>query len=656
MALVPGIKKKPVFTQVLRGSFGRFSTASSFRLDYLMASVPINSIEALETASELFNLREITFDALIQRDIDYGRVHRIANDYLSKSKGRVVFFPPLLACVVLLNKDGTLQGQYESIEGFLRNEGTDEAEYVRQWDTDGFELSLPCGTADTTERVIQSEDGSPLHFFDFAASLNLNPRRAKLVVLDGQHRLEAMKLLWRNEEQRDILQGLEIPICIVWAPDAKKDNAGDENVIRDFRELFVRVNHESRRVSGHFITLLKDDSYSAMAVRKFSDYWKNLTIPGDWSRLHLLEWNQRDDSKIDQRTRPFSITTISIIFRVFEDHLFRSGAIELLDLESRIGESDVTDAAALSHDIGDEPQNARIATIVSEQIEKHIVPGLDILFRTPSPYRRLEDQFGHAFSQLQRKVNESIPSFLGLKRYYSRYVYRDEEIFEETVRAANADFKSWIKVDDEDKSFFYQVFQQALLRLWIGVASNLNTLGISSTMAARSLVAGLEVGCFQTDPPYLGSRQRYTYRLLWRNETVNQGTQAARTAWFQLLSAALCRSEVREAMFDEIRGTEGVEDLDMEEVDRRLEAFGRQASQEYISLFRAEILKETEKNLEDFFNEDRARALSVLKASGNKEDREKFKKEVREKAEERVKSAIDDLANALSVDSLSLAV
>jgi hypothetical protein len=476
------------------------------------------------------------------------------------------------------------------------------------------------------------------------------------VVLDGQHRLEAMKLLWRNEEQRDILQGLEIPICVVWAPDAKKDNVGDENVIRDFRELFVRVNHESRRVSGHFITLLKDDSYSAIAVRKFSDYWKNLNVPGDWSRLHLLEWNQRDDSKIDQRTRPFSITTISIIFRVLEDHLFRAGAIELLDLESRIREDDTADAVALSHDIGDEPQGAKIESIVSEQIEKNIVPSLDILFRVPSPYRRLEDQFGKAFSELQRKVDESIPSFLGLKRYYSRYVYRDEEIFEETVRAANGDFKSWIKVQDTDKLFFYQVFQQALLRLWIGVASNLSSLGISSTTAARSLVAGLEVGCFQTDPPYLGSGQRYTYRLLWRNESVNQGSQAARSAWFQLLSATLCQSEVRKAMLDEVRGAERVDHLDVEEADRRLAAFGRQASQEYISSFRAEILKETEKNLEDFFNEDRARALSVLKASGNKEDREKFKREVREKAEERVRSAIDDLANALSVDSLSLAV
>ncbi len=97
MSKIPGVKKLAKFTKEVRGSFGRFKTDHSHQIYFLSTSVPVQHVSELSTAGELFSSEKIKFEELIQRDIDHRRVQKIANDYLSKGAGRVVFFPPLLA-------------------------------------------------------------------------------------------------------------------------------------------------------------------------------------------------------------------------------------------------------------------------------------------------------------------------------------------------------------------------------------------------------------------------------------------------------------------------------------------------------------------------------------------------------------------------------
>ena len=654
MSKIPGVKKLAKFTKEVRGSFGRFKTDHSHQIYFLSTSVPVQHVSELSTAGELFSSEKIKFEELIQRDIDHRRVQKIANDYLSKGAGRVVFFPPLLACVVLVEDDGTLKKQYSKVEAQSVNDSELGSLLRTTWDIDGFQLDLPEADSDSSDRKIEWE-GGVRHFHEFAATLRLNPKRAKLVVLDGQHRLEAIRLLQKNTEQQQIIAGIEIPICVIWAPEAAETGDSNENMAHDFRELFVRVNSEPRKVSGHFITLLKDDSYSAMTLRLLADRWKFVDDPGKWSRLHLLEWNTREDERVDIRTRIFSVTTVSIVAKVLEEHAFGvSIAPDLLNLEESAAKFEAIDPSFSWDGIKDSTHMSAVDIVVKEHIEKYLVSALDTLFRTPSPYAKLEASLGEAFNRLQAKVAENNSSFIGLRSLLKSYIYREEEMFEDSARAAYVDFKSWIKIDLSDRIYFYAVFQQALLRFWIRVAAVLKPYGVAADAAASISVAALEKLVFVESARYLSAERRFTRRTLWRNENVNFGSAWAKTAWSDLVGASLLHRDVRGEIVRLLAAEHGATPDDQKDADERLVELGYVFAGRYGARLSDELVKETRQALPDFFGEERAAQLRALSSSSKDVDRKEFETVVKKKAESRYEEAIKELADQLKIKTSDL--
>lgn len=648
MAQIPGVKKIVKFNQELRGGFGRFKTDQSFQLHFLMTSVPIQDVGQLSTASELFRLETIDFEELIQRDIDHSRVRKIANEYLSQGQGKVIFFPPLLACVVLLENDNSIKRKYDGIHHEPAEEDGIPV-FRTTWDNDGFQLDLPIGDAESCTRQI-SQGGIPRYFYEFAATLKLNPKRAKLVVLDGQHRLEAMRLLRRNPERQNILKGIEIPICLVWAPEASIAAGNDEDMVRDFRELFVRVNLEPKKVSGHFITLLKDDSYSAMTIRQLANLWKNTTEPNNWTRLHLLEWNTREDERVDKRTREFSITTVATISKTLTEHLFQAEAApDLLSLEER-----EPDFLTVSPDFAwtgllDRTQGSKVDDIIKAQIDKILIPALDVLFRSSSPYKKLELSVDNAFQFLQQKVNENNSSFVQLKANLGRYIYNAEEMFEESAQAAYVDFKNTVVIDPAEKVFFYSVFQQALIRYWLRISTILKPSSIDAHLAAKVAIAGLDAFCFKNEVQFLNGERRYTRRMLWKSGNVNFGSTWAKKAWLDLLCATLLNSKVHAAMMSHLEKHTNLDRQSIAVISDQLKKLGEKSVGEYLIKLKDEFLKETRQSLDEFFSEERTNQLRSLKSSGNEGDRIKFDEEVQKRADSRVLEALDDLADQLLI-------
>lgn len=654
MPIVPGTKKLNKFTKELRGSFGRFKTDHSYQLYYLSTSIPIDDIEDLSTASELFGADKIEFEELIQRDIDHSRVRKIANEYLSQGQGRVIFFPPLLACVLLIGSDGSLIKQYSEINHEVILDGGNESILRTTWEKDGFQLDLPIADADSSERCVTWQ-GTDRYVYEFATSLKLNPKRAKLVVLDGQHRLEALRLLKKNPDQQAIVSGLEVPVCIVWAPEAIAAQVESENITQDFRELFVRVNSEPRKVSGHFITLLKDDSYSAMAVRRLADRWKAIEQPGSWCRLHLLEWNTREDERADVRTREFSITTVSIIAKVLDDHLFSAGAApEVLRLDQSASKFAEIDSEFALDGLVDKTQKTKVDTLVKQHIDDILIPALDTLLRTPTPYARLETALGKAFNRLHEKVSENNSSFMGVKAVLAAYIYREDEIFEESTRGAYVDFKHWIETDPSDKIYLLAVFQQALLRFWLNLSAVLKPFGVDAKTCSSLAVAALEKLVFSQTDRYLGADRKYTRRTLWRNENVNFGSSWAKTAWADLVGTSLLRAEVRSEVICGIKKNIDVTSTQESEIESSLSALGRRYFSDYGARLQEELTKETRQSLVDFFGDEKAAQLQALKLSPNASDRKEFENAIRKKAEIRTKDALDELANQLKVTTESL--
>jgi regulator of replication initiation timing len=648
MQKTPKFKTVEKMTFVLRGTFGRFNTQKSYPVHYILTSLAIENLDHLTTASELFPIDSIRFEELIQRDIDAGRVQTIANEYLAKSENKVVFFPPLLACLVVLDDEGRIKKQFESHVEEIEEIDQDNSILKSTWDSNAFEVSLSVADSDDTDRRYPRKDGSFTPYFEFGAQLRTNPKKVKLVVLDGQHRLAALRRI-REGSNSHILDQIEIPICLMFSPTADQ-NVSQQDMVYDFRELFVRVNVEQKKVSGHFIILLQDDSFSAIAVRELADFLKQKDESG-FSPLHLLEWNQRSDELTKKRTRNSSLTTIGIIYDVLQLHFFNAGiASSILELATPVISND--DEEFQLSEITDKIFGNEVAdSVVKDKIKNILVPSLNILFRTPSPYKSLEDSVRSAFSRLSHSERDNHPSFSSLKNdYISKYIYRLEEIHEDRVKACLQDFQSWIQSNEVDNIYLLHAFQQGLVRSWISISTILGRFGVNSVIVADALVKGFEILILSTNRNYLGSSRLYTRKVLWKNERVNFSANWSRAAWHQILLIALLHKDTRIKILDVLKEQPNFNHEQCTDVDDALFQLAKSQLEDYIDRLNEELFKDTKANLVDIVSSEVFISLQSKHLSKEVSDKKIFDQEIRKISDNRVDEATTELANILQVD------
>ncbi len=639
MAAIPGKRPFNRFPKVYQGSFGLFQTSDSYATQFLQTSLGVEHLGDLSTASEVMDLENSPFEELIQRDIDPARVRDIANKYLAQGAGRPIFFPPLIVCVALMeNEDGTrIKAQYDSVDHSIGAENGQDY-LVSTYDEDGFRIRLPIADADHSDRSILWTAGGKqktYHFYAYASELAVNPRRAKLVVLDGQHRLEALRLLTMTAEGREIVASIQLPICLVWPPAA--DVGGNENITGDFRELFITINSEPQRVSGHFLILLDDKKHSSMAVRELANAWKQEST--GWRRLHLLEWNTRDDESTDRRTRRFSITTISIVSKVLHKYLFEAQGLasKVLDLDAVADKLEAADPEFSYPDMRDARRNQAVTEIIRSQLQTTVVPALRILLRELPPYAKQEDKLGAAVQRLEQEVGGRNAAFSSLAKHLARFSYDYDGDATGAVQGAYADFRSWARTPSEHDLFYLAVFQQGLLRMWLRIAALPDISAIDAAHITQRALAAYVANLGPNKPHYLGSDVPYCQRMLWRREAVNYGTDRARLAWTDILIATLIRPDVLKA------ATTGLAAPAKKTLSAQLEALGLSSVRRYAERLWEETVRETRGNLGDYFGEEEAGRLREIRQRNLKQ----FESVIIDKSKDRFHVALRLLSNAL---------
>jgi hypothetical protein len=220
------------------------------------------------------DIKGLDFNQLLQRDLDDHRVATNLIPYLLRPKKTgPAFFPPIMA--VMLPFDGK-----SPVEKFPTPDSS------RATPIDGARFrETRFGSAFRVLRLLSPNSDDDLHPTFKVGRVEWNEERAKLVVLDGQHRAMALLAIdrtlnksWahegaaryshfyetrvrrlldeaRFEDESYSLDGIEIPVTICWFPDAS-DTA--TNPHRAARKLFVDVNKEARTPSEARLTLLSD--------------------------------------------------------------------------------------------------------------------------------------------------------------------------------------------------------------------------------------------------------------------------------------------------------------------------------------------------------------------------------------------------------------
>lgn len=543
------------FNHEVRGTFGTFRTNKSIPVAYVLASLPIARINELHTASEALDPKLARFEDLIQRDIDYERVRDIANVYLEEGKDRVVFFPPLLASVVVFddgsNGGGTggIQELYRQVSGWKQDQGW----LVKTWDDDRFQIRIPVAKHDTGFAL--SADNAAVSVHPYGAQLRWNSRHASIIVIDGQHRLAALKHLFNDAEKRSDVSAIELPVCIVFYPNAVKDDSKALSIRDSLRDMFVTINKEAKTVSGHFLYLLDDKSLASLAVRDMAQLWKDDASLA-FSKLHLLEWNEREAQSADKRMRNYSVTTVSILAKAIARHLVsdsvRGLTASFLNLEEVKDKVELTDEDPSIDDISDREFTVAQHSTLLSQIAIHVTPGLDLLFSKSRPYAQHAERVGEAMTWLHLQVTQGTN---GAKVFRDDVLAAFRRCTEQDSAAAHAietEFEERAAPPETDEAFFSNVFQQGLIGAWGDAARASLKYEVPPTVVASSLVAALEVLCFDSKKSFFGRKMPYNLLALYRETGTTILNETARSQWTRLILASLLKAECIQAYRSEL--------------------------------------------------------------------------------------------------------
>lgn len=298
MAYNFGTQKYPAF-----GSYGEFSVGGGkkIRAQYLLTKIRPGSQGSWENQlasqmapwREIFNIEELSFDELIQRDLDDSRVAHDLIPYLLGETGQNArFFPPILAVLVPKRQDRSgIAQQYPPAK---INEGD-----ISFGDLFDFQI------------VKFDKQETPL------AQISYNTQRTALVIVDGQHRAMAVLALHRQlnkswgsdpfapyyehiQVTNEAVAHVELPVCVLFFPDLTEDDTVFKDAGIDLvsvcREVFTVVNKAAKQVSKSRELLLDDEDFAAFMMRRTLTRFKDRPATEGSARIYSFAFG---DSEAD---------------------------------------------------------------------------------------------------------------------------------------------------------------------------------------------------------------------------------------------------------------------------------------------------------------------------------------------------------------------
>ena len=338
-------KSPEVSTIDVQGVLGTFKVPNAnLTVEYILTYASLDDgdtpngqlLDLLVPVREVFDLERLDFDHLLQRDLDDFRVSEEMVPYLlgEISSGETFsdprFFPPIVAVIV-------------PVSGENMDEFYPECEEKPDEDQGVPLRAFKYGDTFTVKReVIKSEEGKPERLAQSLVDLCIHPTKAKLVIVDGQHRAMAMLATYRSavnkwnrnefqyfykEIDSDIstLHQIQLPVCLAYFPELTSSEPGmaERDLTTACRKLFLDVNRNARQPSKAREILLDDTDLVACFTRHlFNMVKKKKNTDTRMLQLHHTEYDNPHD-KIPT-TRPFALTNVYTISDVIKFVLLSS--------------------------------------------------------------------------------------------------------------------------------------------------------------------------------------------------------------------------------------------------------------------------------------------------------------------------------------------
>jgi len=235
-----------------------FSTFASNRVSNSMQFELLKELKPMRERSEVSDLENL--EVLFQRDLNDSRIAKGLVPYLSGSLNRLAFFPAILG--VLIPKEFLTKKNSKYPKKRVTKE--DDIQFEEYWKFSPYKLE---------------DDGKGSS--SSLGLLTIDPTKARVLVIDGQHRANAFRYVTNtflndgsgqseNDVYRAFYDGVtipenfksDLPITLIWFESNENINPTEIS-----RKLFVDVNNTARKVNVSRNILLDDFDIPSLLTR-----------------------------------------------------------------------------------------------------------------------------------------------------------------------------------------------------------------------------------------------------------------------------------------------------------------------------------------------------------------------------------------------------
>jgi hypothetical protein len=349
------------------GYFGELGTGANAHVRFLQTALSVDELDSVTLienipGSETWDVRD-----LFQRDVDKERVTQEILPYL-KDKNRVKFFNPLtLALLPMATNGQTIEG---SLPHIVSRQVTENEHVYTLFEWEGY-------------YKFGRHQKSPAFSY-----LNWNEQRVRIVAIDGQHRLSALKR-WKNEppDSSKQLATWTIPVVVLGIFKAAP-NKPTASFLEIVRKTFVYINSTAQSINEARETLLNDESVVKLCTQELiQDSHSNDCLPineRDEAKLPLLLFDWRGETRNNVRiSAPAALKTVEEVRDWLGWYVLGDDGSD--DQATVLGLEDLVPPLAtfgpdkkLSHDD---------ALRIREQFRATVLPGLQFCLQNFTPYK-----------------------------------------------------------------------------------------------------------------------------------------------------------------------------------------------------------------------------------------------------------------------------
>jgi len=400
MTLDPPIRPRKTFDRELAGVFGEFGSGGNATAFYLQTALAPEQLSWTSLISDIRGSELWPVRDLFQRDVDNERITTSLLPYL-QSADKIKFFNPLTLTLLPMTHSDHVDSQMPRAEkSVLELEG-------RRWQS----------IARGNYYRIRWIEGHPEY-----GMLEWSALRCRLVAIDGQHRLAALKRYRQDGAAASHAEFLtwRIPIVVVsFRADLKRE---PPSVLEVIRSIFVYINTEAHEVSRSRQILLSDSSVPAICTQEIlqrahtNDQKPALQRRQEFVPLLFYDWRGEERGK-QPAVATAAVTSVDEVHDWVDQYLLDDECSVL-----RVASSLEALSRAIAARQANKPThlNSAAAQELRALVAKDFLPGVSHVLEAFTPFaryiaelRRIEtecrkgdaDLARHAFHQLRFGTN-----------------------------------------------------------------------------------------------------------------------------------------------------------------------------------------------------------------------------------------------------------